>query len=147
VPDGVAQQITVAVRLFASYREQAGRARLSAEVPEGARVRDLEAQLAAEVPALTTTRGLVAVNQTYVGPDFVLHQGDEVAFIPPVSGGQADPPPRRAVPLLRTDRLPLQGRAELRSCPAQQPMPRASAEQRSCPAQQPLPAASTERPH
>jgi MoaE-MoaD fusion protein len=87
VPEQVAQQITVAVRLFASYREQAGQARLSADVPAGARVRDLQAQLSAQVPALTTTRGLVAVNQTYVGPDFVLHHNDEVAFIPPVSGG------------------------------------------------------------
>jgi molybdopterin synthase catalytic subunit len=87
VPEQVAQQITLAVRLFASYREQAGTARLSLEVPDGTRVRDLQAQLAAQVPALTATRGLVAVNQTYVGPDFVLHAGDEVAFIPPVSGG------------------------------------------------------------
>jgi molybdopterin synthase catalytic subunit len=87
VAERVAQQITVAVRLFASYREQAGRTHLSADLPEGARVRDLQAQLAAQVPALTQTRGLVAVNQTYVGPDFVLHAGDEVAFIPPVSGG------------------------------------------------------------
>jgi MoaE-MoaD fusion protein len=98
VPERVAQQITVAVRLFASYREQAGRARLDAEVPEGARVRDLQAQLTAQIPALAATRGLVAVNQTYVGPDLELHHGDEVAFIPPVSGG-AD-----------------------QSCPAQQPL-------------------------
>ena len=88
MPERVAQQITVAVRLFASYREAAGTARLRAELPEGARVRDLQAQLAEQVPALARTKGLVAVNQTYVGPDFVLHAGDEVAFIPPVSGGR-----------------------------------------------------------
>jgi MoaE-MoaD fusion protein len=87
VPEQVAQQITVAVRLFASYREAAGAARLEAALPEGARVRDLQEQLVSRVPALTRTQGLVAVNQTYVGPDFVLHAGDEVAFIPPVSGG------------------------------------------------------------
>ena len=87
MPEQVAQQITVAVRLFASYREAAGVARLQAEVPEGARVRDLEQRLASRVPGLTRARGLVAVNQTYVGPDFLLHAGDEVAFIPPVSGG------------------------------------------------------------
>ena len=83
----MAQQITVAVRLFASYREAAGTARLEAELADGARVRDLQEQLSARLPALASTRGLVAVNQTYVGPDFVLHAGDEVAFIPPVSGG------------------------------------------------------------
>ena len=31
---------------------------------------------------------MVAVNHTYVGPDFALHDGDEAAFIPPVSGGR-----------------------------------------------------------
>jgi MoaE-MoaD fusion protein len=90
VPEQVAQQITVVVRLFASYREQAGTNRLSLEVPDGTRVRDLQAQLAAQVPSLAATRGLTAVNQTYVGPDYQLHHGDEIAFIPPVSGG-ADP--------------------------------------------------------
>ena len=87
MPDGVAQQITVAVRLFASYRESAGTARLDVEVSSGARVAELQSQLEPRVPALGRAKGLVAVNQTYVGPDFVLHDGDEVAFIPPVSGG------------------------------------------------------------
>ena len=31
---------------------------------------------------------MVAVNQTYVSPDFMLHDGDEAALIPPVSGGR-----------------------------------------------------------
>ena len=87
--DGVAQQITVRVRLFASYREAAGTARLDVPLPAGARVRDLVAQLEARVPGLARARGLVAVNQTYVGEDFRLHGGEEVAFIPPVSGGSA----------------------------------------------------------
>ena len=83
--------ICVRVRLFASYREAAGAARLEAPLPAGARVEDLLSQLMAQVPALGAARGLVAVNQEYVTPDTVLHDGDEVAFIPPVSGG-ADPP-------------------------------------------------------
>jgi molybdopterin synthase catalytic subunit len=40
------------------------------------------------LPALSAAPGLVAVNHTYVQPDFELHDGDEVAFIPPVSGGR-----------------------------------------------------------
>ena len=76
------------VRLFASYREAAGAARLEMPLPSGARVRDLVDLLAVRVPSLRAAPGMVAVNHTYVGPDFVLHDGDEAAFIPPVSGGR-----------------------------------------------------------
>jgi molybdopterin converting factor subunit 1 len=77
----------IRVRLFASYREAAGTSKLETPLYLGARVRDLLEVLAVRIPALKTAPGLVAVNQTYVGPDFVLHDGDEAAFIPPVSGG------------------------------------------------------------
>jgi molybdopterin converting factor subunit 1 len=75
------------VRLFAVYREAAGRAAFEVDVPDGARVSDLIEVLAATIPSLTAARGMVAVNQNYVGMDAVLHDGDEAAFIPPVSGG------------------------------------------------------------
>jgi molybdopterin converting factor subunit 1 len=81
-------QICVRVRLFASYREAAGTARLETPLPSGARVRDLVDLLAVQLPALRTAPGMVAVNHAYVGPDFTLHDGDEAAFIPPVSGGR-----------------------------------------------------------
>ena len=77
----------VRVRLFALYREAAGTSKMDVEIPVGARVRDLIEVLAATIPSLTAARGMVAVNQTYVGTDTVLHDGDEAAFIPPVSGG------------------------------------------------------------
>ena len=80
-------QICVRVRLFASYREAAGTNRLETPLPAGARVRDLIDVLAGQLPALHTAPGLVAVNHAYVQPDFELHDGDEAAFIPPVSGG------------------------------------------------------------
>ncbi|MDQ6671673.1 MAG: MoaD/ThiS family protein [Chloroflexota bacterium] len=80
--------ISVRVRLFASYREAAGTARLETPLPAGARVRDLVDMLTSRLPALRTAPGLVAVNHAYVGPDFTLHDGDEAAFIPPVSGGR-----------------------------------------------------------
>ena len=82
-----ASQICLRVRLFASYREAAGTNRLEVPLPTGARVGELLAVLAARIPALSAARGMIAVNQVYVGPDFELHDGDEVAFIPPVSGG------------------------------------------------------------
>jgi MoaE-MoaD fusion protein len=78
----------VRVRLFASYREAAGTNRLETPLPHGARVSDLVDLLALTVPALKTAPGMVAVNHIYVQPDFELHDGDEAAFIPPVSGGR-----------------------------------------------------------
>lgn len=89
VPETAAQpeQMCVRVRLFAAYREAAGARELEVPLARGARVHDLAELLAVRVPAITSAPGLVAVNQTYVGQDFELHDGDEAAFIPPVSGG------------------------------------------------------------
>jgi molybdopterin converting factor subunit 1 len=88
VPESAAQsQICVHVRLFASYREAAGTNRLDAPLPGNARVRDLLAALEPQLPALSRAPGLVAVNHTYVTAETELHDGDEVALIPPVSGG------------------------------------------------------------
>jgi len=89
VPETTSQsQICVRVRLFASYREAAGTARLEVPLPSGARVGDLVDVLAVRLPAVRTAPGMVAVNHSYVGADFTLHDGDEAAFIPPVSGGR-----------------------------------------------------------
>jgi molybdopterin converting factor subunit 1 len=73
--------------LFASYREAAGTNRLDTSVASGATVSDLVDLLAVRVPALKRAPGLVAVNHSYVPPETLLQDGDEVALIPPVSGG------------------------------------------------------------
>ena len=86
---GPATGICVHVRLFASYREAAGTRGLDTPLPAGARVTDLVTLLGARIPSLLSAPGLIAVNQSYVQPDTELHDGDEVAFIPPVSGGVA----------------------------------------------------------
>jgi molybdopterin converting factor subunit 1 len=78
----------VHVRLFAAYREAVKTSRLNASLAAGARVADLVASLRGQFPALELGQGLVAVNREYVGQDFRLREGDEVAFIPPVSGGR-----------------------------------------------------------
>jgi len=89
VPETAAKrEIRVHVRLFASYREAAGTNRLEAPLPVGARVRDLLDVLAPRLPAVKRAPGMVAVNHTYVSPDTLLTDGDEVALIPPVSGGR-----------------------------------------------------------
>jgi molybdopterin synthase catalytic subunit/molybdopterin converting factor small subunit len=74
--------VRVSVRLFAGLRERAGTARL--EIADVARVGDVWAKLGlGDEP----TGLLYAVNREYAGPDHALHDGDEVALIPPVSGG------------------------------------------------------------
>jgi molybdopterin converting factor subunit 1 len=89
VPEAASpSNICVHVRLFASYREAAGTNRLDTPLASDARVRDLLDALSLQVPALLRAPGLVAVNHTYVSPEAELHDGDEVALIPPVSGGR-----------------------------------------------------------
>ncbi|MBX5468987.1 MAG: molybdenum cofactor biosynthesis protein MoaE [Thermoleophilaceae bacterium] len=76
----------VTVRLFAMLRERAGASELTLELPEGARVRDALAALAdvtAGMPLVT------AVNREYAPEEQELGAGDELALIPPVSGGEA----------------------------------------------------------
>jgi len=74
---------------FASYRDIAGAEQLDVVLPAGSRVADLVARLRAgegrwaELPE----RPAVAINLTYAPLSAVLAEGDEVAFIPPVSGG------------------------------------------------------------
>lgn len=76
----------VTIRLFAMLRERAGTDSLVLELPEGARVRD--ALAAPPVAALAEGLPLVmAVNRAYAAEDALLEPGDELALVPPVSGG------------------------------------------------------------
>jgi molybdopterin synthase catalytic subunit len=76
--------VKVSVRLFAQLRERAGVRALELELPDGAVVADALAaveELAAGLPVV------LAVNREYAPRDAELHAGDEIALIPPVSGG------------------------------------------------------------
>ncbi|MFQ6057504.1 MAG: molybdopterin converting factor subunit 1 [Anaerolineae bacterium] len=77
----------VKVRFFASYRELVGRRELELEVAAGATVADLWRRLGQEFPRLSAISPAAAVNMEYVPFEVGLHDGDEVAFLPPVSGG------------------------------------------------------------
>ncbi len=79
----------ITVRLFARLRDVAGAATLVREVPAGATVEDAWRALAAECPALADHRAAlaVAVNEEFGRFTATLNDGDEVAFLPPVSGG------------------------------------------------------------
>jgi MoaE-MoaD fusion protein len=91
-PGAAGTRITVRVRLFAMQRELAGTRSLDLTLPSGATVEDAWAALVERVPALAPGRPAVrfAVNAAYTDPTTPLSDGDEVACIPPVSGG-ADP--------------------------------------------------------
>jgi len=80
----------VLVRLFASYREAAGRGHFELELPPGATVRDAIGRILREHPLVAEGRQVViARNREYVTPEATLADGDELALIPPVSGGDA----------------------------------------------------------
>jgi molybdopterin converting factor subunit 1 len=79
----------VTVRLFAQLRDLAGASDLDCTVANGASVADVWQALVRDHPALASfTRAMsVAVNLDYARMDAPVHEGDEVAFLPPVSGG------------------------------------------------------------
>ncbi len=82
----------VQVRLFARYREEAGRDSLDLELPEGGTVEGAWEAVTRQLPALGRYRPftLFALRNDYVDADHPLGDGDELCLFPPVSGG-ADP--------------------------------------------------------
>ena len=79
----------VTVRLFARLRDLAGAGELVREVPDPATVQTVWRSLTSELPSLVQYEGTmsVAVNAEYARMASAVHDGDEVAFLPPVSGG------------------------------------------------------------
>ena len=86
---GPAAQIRVHVRLFAMQRELAGTRGLDLVLASGASIEDAWAALVERFPVLAPGRAAVrfARNGSYASADTSLADGDEVAMIPPVSGG------------------------------------------------------------
>jgi molybdopterin synthase catalytic subunit len=81
--------VRVRVRLFAVQRELAGTREVQLDLPEQGTVEDAWAMLVARYPALEPGRAFVrfARNADYADPGTSLADGDELAVIPPVSGG------------------------------------------------------------
>jgi molybdopterin converting factor subunit 1 len=79
--------MTVRVLLFAYLRERCGVRELAMELPEGATVEALWHALCARFERIGGERPRFAVNQVYVDNAHALHENDELAVIPPVSGG------------------------------------------------------------
>ena len=83
------EKIRVRVKFFAAPREALGVGEIEREIPAGSTVGELIDLLTQEYPVLRAyTRFVsVAVNRAYVGLQTELHDGDEVACLPPVGGG------------------------------------------------------------
>ncbi len=81
--------MTLRLRFFASLRERAGAAEKTLQVEGPMTVGALWERLCGERSALAAAGGKIAfaVNQEYVDRNYPLQDNDEVAFIPPVSGG------------------------------------------------------------
>jgi molybdopterin converting factor subunit 1 len=79
----------VTVRLFARLRDIAGASELRREVAPGATIRTVWQQLVSDFPAMETYERSIssAVNADYARMDHLVSDGDEIAFLPPVSGG------------------------------------------------------------
>jgi molybdopterin synthase catalytic subunit len=87
--------VQVKLLFFASLKDIVGSRHLHLDVPEGATVADVLTHLEASYPRLRSYRPVVltAVNEEYVDQRVPIHEGDEVAIFPPVSGGEVDSVP------------------------------------------------------
>ena len=113
---GLAVRITV--RLFAMQRAQTGLRNHDLELPDGADVAAAWRALLADLPVLAAAEGSVrfARNGAYVDVDERLADGDELAVIPPVAGGDATGDGAIAVPAHRGHRDRASMRASSQSC-------------------------------
>ncbi|HEX8024799.1 MAG TPA: molybdenum cofactor biosynthesis protein MoaE [Candidatus Limnocylindrales bacterium] len=87
--------VRIRVRLFAIQRELAGTREVPLELPDGATITDAWDAIVARFPALAPGRDYVrfARNSAYTPATTILADGDELALIPPVSGGAAGSEP------------------------------------------------------
>ena len=84
--------MNITVRFFAMFREQTGTGHRQVELPEGSTAKDGYQAALADFPALAGLESsvMLMINQDYIDPDHLLRDGDELAIIPPVSGGDHD---------------------------------------------------------
>ncbi len=79
----------ISVKLYASFREIVGKKEEEVEVPDGTTVKDLLDDYVKRFPRMDRYREhiILSVNKEYGHPTRTLKDGDEVTFLPPVSGG------------------------------------------------------------
>jgi molybdopterin converting factor subunit 1 len=81
--------MTVTIKLFAILRDKAGKSEVQLQLPDSATIATAAETLATKFPTLLNhlPRVAYALNREYAAKDVLLHDGDELALIPPVSGG------------------------------------------------------------
>lgn len=81
--------MTIRIQFWSYFKELAGCAQASEELPAGATLGDLVQQLHTRFPKLVAMQNstLIAVGVEYQGRDYALKDGDEVSLFPPVQGG------------------------------------------------------------
>lgn len=81
--------ITVKVKLFAIYAEIYKKEELTLNIPDQTKVKDILDIILQKQPSLKNWEKItkLAVNLEFVSPNFQVKNGDEIALIPPVSGG------------------------------------------------------------
>ena len=82
--------MNISVRLFAGLHDLIGQREVRLELPEGATISDLRQRLSSQYPVIVPFLNTLvcAVNEEYMPSEHRLREGDEVALIPPVSGGR-----------------------------------------------------------
>ena len=81
---------TIRVHLFARCRDIVGAETIDIEMPWlGTKVKGLREHIGRLVPELVPllARSQIAINNEFASDDWLIHEGDEIAIIPPVSGG------------------------------------------------------------
>ena len=83
------RSVTVHVQLFSHLRDAAGVSELDLELPDSSTVADLLDKLYARTPALRSWDGsiLIGAGVEFVGRDYLLRPGEQIAIMPPVQGG------------------------------------------------------------
>jgi len=79
----------IRIKLFAAARELSEGGDLELEVANGIVVRDMKIQISGNHPGLSELilRSAVSINREFATDESVIHENDEIALIPPVSGG------------------------------------------------------------
>lgn len=82
-------ELRVRVKFFARYREVAGKTMIELEIAEGTTLAELKQIIEHRFPPLKVFSHnlLLAVNGEYAPPHLTLREGEEIAFLPPLSGG------------------------------------------------------------
>ena len=79
--------MTVTIRCFSLLKYETGKSVISIECPNGSSTDTIYQQFIANYPGLKELPIRIAVNKEYINKKIELHDGDEISFIPPVSGG------------------------------------------------------------